>query len=131
MERKSKMSSTDSDNLKRAIRRKLLKGKTSASIIEWLVDEYGYQKTSAENILSQVRKDLRDYYEKDKENFIAEFNEKYNDLYEIAYANNNIIAAKQILDSQIKLTGILNQDVAVAFDPNKNVTISFGFNNNE
>ena len=95
-----------------------------------MIDEYGYAKHTAESYLCDTRKLLRDYFQKDKEYFLEEFNSKYNFLYNKLVESQNYAAAGKILDSQIKISGLLNESATVQVDKDQKVTISFGFNNN-
>lgn len=128
--RRVKRGSIDKDFLQKTIREKLLKGSSSIDIVNWMIDEYGYAKHTAESYLCDTRKLLRDYFQKDKEYFLEEFNSKYNFLYNKLVESQNYAAAGKILDSQIKISGLLNESATVQVDKDQKVTISFGFNNN-
>lgn len=128
--RRVKRGSIDKDFLQKTIREKLLKGYSSIDIVNWMIDEYGYAKHTAESYLCDTRKLLRDYFQKDKEYFLEEFNSKYNFLYNKLVESQNYAAAGKILDSQIKISGLLNESATVQVDKDQKVTISFGFNNN-
>lgn len=128
--RRVKRGSIDKDFLQKTIREKLLKGYSSIDIVNWMIDEYGYAKHTAESYLCDTRKLLRDYFQKDKEYFLEEFNSKYNFLYNKLVESKNYAAAGKIIDSQIKISGLLNESATVQVDKDQKVTISFGFNDN-
>lgn len=128
--RRVKRGSIDKDFLQKTIREKLLKGSSSIDIVNWMIDEYGYAKHTAESYLCDTRKLLRDYFQKDKEYFLEEFNSKYNFLYNKLVESQNYAAAGKIIDSQIKISGLLNESATVQVDKDQKITISFGFNNN-
>lgn len=125
-------SAADMDNLRKWIRKQILKGVSTIDIIETLVSEHNYAKHSAESLICGVRKELKDYYKKNKETFQVEFFEKYNDLYMCAYKQGNYLGAKQILDSQVKLCGAAEpEQKTIQFDKDKPIRVSFGFTEDE
>lgn len=110
------------------IRQMIKKGQTSLEIKNYLVEQYGYANHTAENYISACRKELKEFYEKDKEHFAVEFNEKYNYLYKKLIDKELYAAAGKILDSQVKISGLLNENTAsIKLDENSKVQISFGF----
>lgn len=110
------------------IRQMLKHGNTSLEIQNYLVETYKYAKHTAENYICDCRKELKEFYEKDKEHFAVEFNEKYNYLYKKLVDKELYAAAGKILDSQVKISGLLNENTAsIKLDENSKVQISFGF----
>lgn len=128
--RRVRRGSVDIDLLRKNIREKLLKGSSSIEIVNWMIDTYGYAKHTAETYLCDTRKELKEFFQKDKETFLEEFNAKYQYLYNQLVQNKQYAAAGKILDSQVKISGLLNEAATVQLDNNSKVTISFGFNNN-
>ena len=125
-----KLSAVEVQNLLKDIRKKIKKGVSTLELKHYLTDTYGYAEHTAENYISKARKELKDYYIKDKEHFAEEFYEKYNYLYNSLVEEKKYAAAGKILDSQVKISGLLNESASVQLDSNSKVTISFGFNNN-
>ena len=124
------LSSVEVQNMLKDIRKKIKKGVSTLDLKHYLSDTYGYTEHTAESYISKARKELKEYYLKDKEHFAEEFYEKYNYLYNKLVESQNYAAAGKILDSQVKITGLLNESATVQLDNNSKVTISFGFNNN-
>lgn len=124
------LSRIEVQNMFKEIRQKIKKGTSTIDLKNYLITTYGYAEHTAENYISRTRKELKEYYEKDKEHFAEEFHEKYNFLYEQLVKNGQFSAAGKILDSQVKISGILNETASVQIDGNSKVTISFGFDNN-
>lgn len=125
-----KLSAVEVQNLLKDIRKKIKKGVSTLELKHYLTDTYGYAEHTAENYISKARKELKEYYLKDKEHFAEEFYEKYNYLYNSLVEEKKYAAARKILDSQVKISGLLNDSATVQLDSNSKVTISFGFNNN-
>ena len=67
-------------NNKKEVRKLILKGKSRAEINDYL-EGLGYSQTNAADLLWEIYKELKDYYNKNKENFQTDFYEKYNYLY--------------------------------------------------
>lgn len=124
------LSSVEVQNMMKDIRKKIKKGVSTLDLKHYLTDTYGYAEHTAENYISKARKELKEYYLKDKEHFAEEFYEKYNYLYNKLVESQNYAAAGKILDSQVKISGLLTESATVQLDSNSKVTISFGFNNN-
>lgn len=124
------LSSVEVQNMLKDIRKKIKKGVSTLDLKHYLTDTYGYTEHTAESYISKARKELKEYYLKDKEHFAEEFYEKYNYLYNKLVESQNYAAAGKILDSQVKISGLLNEQATVQLDNNSKVTISFGFNNN-
>ena len=124
------LSSVEVQNMLKDIRKKIKKGVSTLDLKQYLSDTYGYTEHTAECYISKARKELKEYYLKDKEHFAEEFYEKYNYLYNKLVESKNYSAAGKILDSQVKISGLLNESATVQLDNNSKVTISFGFNNN-
>lgn len=118
----------DTENLHKEVRRRILEGELTVDVLNWLENEQKYTRQSAENILHKVRQALKDYYKQDKEYFASEFNTKYQYLYNEMIKQGNLKGAKETLDSQVKLSGLLNQDMNISLSENSKITISFGFN---
>lgn len=124
------LSSIEVQNMMKDIRRKIKKGVSTLDLKHYLSDTYGYTEHTAECYISKARKELKEYYLKDKDHFAEEFYEKYNYLYNSLVEEKKYAAAGKILDSQVKISGLLNESATVQLDNNSKVTISFGFNNN-
>lgn len=124
------LSSLEVQNMLKDIRKKIKKGVSTLDLKHYLSDTYGYTEHTAESYISKARKELKEYYLKDKEHFAEEFYEKYNYLYNKLVESQNYAAAGKILDSQVKISGLLTEAATVQLDNNSKVTISFGFNNN-
>ena len=124
------LSSVEVQNMLKDIRRKIKKGVSTLDLKHYLTDTYGYTEHTAECYISKARKELKEYYLKDKEHFAEEFYEKYNFLYNSLVKEKKYAAARKILDSQVKISGLLNESATVQLDNNSKVTINFGFNNN-
>ena len=109
----------------------MLKGETGQDIKEYLA-ELGYSEGGAQGVLHEVYTDLKDYFDKNKAYFQQEYLARYNYLYQQSIKNNNLRAAKDILDSMVKLTGAgeFNKQ-KVEFDGETPIVISFGFDKNE
>lgn len=129
MERRSKY---EVQTILREIRQQFKDGKTFSDVKQYLVDTYNYAPHTAENMISEARKVIKEYYKKDAEYFAEDFYSKYNYLYQKSLKTDNIRAAKDILDSMVKLTGAgdFNKQ-KVEFDGTQPVNITFGFNNKE
>ena len=126
------LSSVEVQNMLKDIRKKIKKGVSTLDLKHYLSDTYGYTEHTAECYISKARKELKEYYLKDKEHFAEEFYQKYNYLYQQSIENNNLRTAKDILDSMVKLTGAgeFNKQ-KVEFDGEAPIVISFGFDKNE
>ena len=124
------LSSVEVQNMLKDIRKKIKKGVSTLDLKQYLSDTYGYAEHTAECYISKARKELKEYYLKDKEHFAEEFYEKYNFLYNSLVEEKKYAAARKILDSQVKISGLLTEAATVQLDNNSKVTISFGFHNN-
>lgn len=124
------LASMDVQTMLKDIRSKIKRGMSSIDLKQYLMDKYNYSQSSAEHYISKARKELKEYYLKDKEHFAEEFYEKYNYLYNSLVEEKQFAAAGKILDSQVKISGLLTEAATVQLDSNSKVTISFGFNNN-
>lgn len=129
--RRVRRGSVDIDLLRKNIREKLLKGSSSIEIVNWMIDTYGYAKHTAETYLCDTRKELKEFFQKDKETFLEEFNAKYEYLYNQLVQNKQYAAAGKILDSQVRITGLLNESASIEVNKDQKVVISFGFNNKD
>ena len=123
-------SSADLDNLRTEIRKRLLRGDYTTDIIDFIISEHKVVKGTAEKYICQIRKELKEYYQQNKEDFLSDFHNKYQYLYNELVKQGQFRAAKDVLDSQVKLSGLLNQEIGVTLGENSKVTISFGFDNN-
>lgn len=122
---------TDKQNILKKIRKMIIKGKPTRDIIEQVSSEYELSNKTVENYLVEVRKDVKYYYLKDKETFLEDFSNKYLYLYEQLVEAGQYLAAKNVLDSHVKLTGLLNTDMTVSLNENSKINISFGLSKNE
>ena len=129
--RRVRRGSVDTDVLRKNIREKLLKGSSSIEIVNWMMDIYGYAKHTAEIYLCDTRKELKEFFQKDRETFLEEFNAKYEYLYNQLVQNKQYAAAGKILDSQVRITGLLNESASREVNKDQKVVISFGFNNKD
>lgn len=125
------LSSVEVQNMMKDIRKKIKKGVSTLDLKHYLSDTYGYAEHTAENYISKARKELKEYYLKDKEHFAEEFYEKYNYLYNKLVESQNYAAAGKILDSQVKISGLLNESASIEVNKDQKVVISFGFNNKD
>ena len=123
-------SSADLDNLRTEIRKRLSRGDYTTDIIDFSSSEHKVVKGTAEKYICQIRKELKEYYQQNKEDFLSDFHNKYQYLYNELVKQGQFRAAKDVLDSQVKLSGLLNQEIGVTLGENSKVTISFGFDNN-
>ena len=114
-------------NNKKEVRKLILKGKSRAEINDYL-EGLGYSQTNTADLLWEIYKELKDYYNKNKENFQTDFYEKYNYLYQKNVEKQNYKEAKNVLDSLVKLTGAAEADKQdVNIDLNAPIQIKFGF----
>ena len=114
-------------NNKKEVRKLILKGKSRAEINDYL-EGLGYSQTNAADLLWEIYKELKDYYNKNKENFQTDFYEKYNYLYQKNVEKQNYKEAKNVLDSLVKLTGAAEADKQdVNIDLNAPIQSKFGF----
>ena len=93
------LSSVEVQNMLKDIRKKIKKGVSTLDLKHYLSDTYGYTEHTAESYISKARKELKEYYLKDKEHFAEEFYEKYNYLYNSLVEEKQYAAAGKILDS--------------------------------
>ena len=82
-------SSADLDNLRTEIRKRLLRGDYTTDIIDFIISEHKVVKGTAEKYICQIRKELKEYYQQNKEDFLSDFHNKcqylYNELVKQGY----------------------------------------------
>lgn len=99
----------------------LMKGETYRNIIKILMDNHSYTKINAEKIYLKVIYSFKEKNPIDADELRQKYLELYMDLYKQAVINRETLAAKQILDSIVKLQGLITQKVEAKIDTNYEV----------
>lgn len=94
----------------------IMKGESYRNVMKILQDKHKYSFSAAEKLYLKVTKSWQIKNETTLEELRAEYLEMYKDLYKSALANREGVLAKTILDSIVKLQGLITQKLEAKID---------------
>ena len=99
----------------------IIKGNSFRNVKKIMMEEHGYSDSNAEKIYLTVHNSFKIKNELEAEAKRDEYLEMYLSLYNDAVVNGETLIAKNILDSIVKLQGLITQKVEAKIDTNYEV----------
>lgn len=99
----------------------LMKGETYRNVIKILKEKHAYNDANAEKIYLKVIYSFKEKNPYDADVLRTKYLELYFDLYKQAVINKETLVARQILDSIVKLQGLITQKIDAKIDNNYKV----------
>jgi hypothetical protein len=112
----SKRTKIQQQGMEEIVYQLIMKGETYRNVMNILMEKYSYTKVNAEKIYLKVIYSFKEKNPFDADELRQKYLEMYQDLYKQAVINRETLAAKQIMDSIVKLQGLITQKVEAKID---------------